>query len=148
MITCKSQGRINMNPEAMTDNDVELTLQERLSEIDSAIEAYKEMMEYGEAIKRLEANPDYKKVISVGYFEEEASRITGLIVGEDPLRRDAMENIVEAALSIRNFKQYLKYKRIDAMMAPSEIDKNEQYRLQVTSTYAEDGSYIDAEYQE
>lgn len=126
-------------------SEVELTLQERLAEIDSTIEEYQEMVAFGEALKRLEENEDFKKVITVGYFDSEANRITGLIIGDDPLRRDAMENIVEAALAIRNFKQYIKYKKLDAQHAPAQIEENYRFRKAVTAQYAEDGSYIDVE---
>jgi hypothetical protein len=129
---------------AYSENE-EATLQERLAEIDATIEQYKEMVEFGEALKRLEDNEDYKAVFSVGYFEAEAERITGLITGEDPLRRDSMENIIEAALSIRNVKQYLKYKRLDAQHAPSAIEDNLRLRKQITAEAAEDAEY-DAEY--
>ena len=137
-----------MNPEAMPSTnpywqEVEVTLQEKLAEIDNAIEGFKKQIEVGEAIKRLEANPDYELVVSSGYFQEEAERITGLIVGDDPLRRESMENIVEAALAIRNFKQYLKYKKMDASQAPGQIEENMNFRRHVTSNYAADGSLID-----
>ena len=137
-----------MNPEAMPSTnpywqEVEVTLQEKLAEIDNAIEGFKKQIEVGEAIKRLEANPDYELVVSSGYFQEEAERITGLIVGDDPLRRESMENIVEAALAIRNFKQYLKYKKMDAVQAPGQIEENMQFRRHVTANYAADGSLID-----
>lgn len=137
-----------MNPEAMASmnpygQEVEVTLQEKLAEIDNAIEGFKKQIEVGEAIKRLEANPDYELVVSSGYFQEEAERITGLIVGDDPLRRESMENIVEAALAIRNFKQYLKYKKMDAVQAPGQIEENMQFRRHVTANYAADGSLID-----
>ena len=110
---------------------------------DSAIAEFEKQITVGEAIKRLEANPDYVTVISSGYFEAEASRITGLIVGDDPLRRENMENIVEAALAIRNFKQYIKYKKLDARQAFQQIEDNLNFRKHVTENYAEDGSIID-----
>lgn len=135
-----------MNPEAMTNyQEVEVTLQDKLAEIDATIDELHEQIKIGEAIKRLEASPDYQLVIAVGYLEAEAARITGLIVGDDPLRRESMENIIEAGLSIRNLKQYIKYRKMDAMHAPLQIEENLSFRKQVTAEYAEDGSYIDAE---
>jgi len=134
-----------MNPEAMTYTEVDATLQDKLAEIDASIVEYEKQIEVGEAIKRLESNPDYITVISSGYFEAEAARITGLIVGDDPLRRESMENIVEAALAIRNLKQYLKYKKLDAMQAPRAIEENINYRKHVTENYAADGSAINSE---
>jgi hypothetical protein len=134
-----------MNPEAMMPTEVEVTLQEKLAEVDAAIAEYERQIKVGEAIARLEANPDYVTVISSGYFEAEANRITGLIVGDDPLRRESMENIVEAALAIRNFKQYIKYKKMDAAQAHQMIEENLNYRKHVTENYAEDGTIIDAE---
>jgi hypothetical protein len=135
----------HMNPEAMATMEVEVTLQEKLAEVDATIEMYKAQLDIGEAIQRLEANPDYLAVIAKGYFEAEAERITGLIVGIDQLRREQMENIIEAALAIRNFKQYLRYKKLDAGQAAHNIDETVAYRKHLTEEYAEDGSYINAE---
>lgn len=135
-----------MNPEAMPYGSqvIEITLQEKLAEIDANIAELQNQIEFGDALKRLESNPDFKLVIINGYLGAEAARITNLIVGDDPLRRETMENIVEAGLSIRNLKQFIKYKKIDAIQAPNNIDENIAYRKQVTAEYAEDGSYIDA----
>lgn len=135
-----------MNPEAMVStNEVEITLKEKLAEVDAAIAEYEKQVEVGEAIKRLEANPDYVTVIASGYLKDEAERLTGLLVGDDPLRRESVENIIEATLAIRNFKQFLKYKKMDAAHAPQAIEQNIEYRKHVTENYAEDGSIIDAE---
>lgn len=133
-----------MNPQAMTGygEEVEVTLQDKLDEIDAEIATYEEQMAFGEALERLEANPDYQLVILKGYLDAEAERITGLIVGDDPIRRDIMENIVEAGLSIRNFKQFIKYKKLDAKNAPSHLDEAVQFRAHVTSVHDADGNYI------
>ncbi|MCI4437445.1 MAG: hypothetical protein JHC33_11620 [Ignisphaera sp.] len=132
-----------MNPEAMTATEVEVTLQEKLAEVDATIEGYKAQLEIGEAIKRLEANPDYVTLVTEGYLQAEADRITGLIVGIDPLRREQMENIIEAGLSIRNFKQYFRYKKLDAAQAAYNIDETITYRKHITETYSEDGSLLE-----
>lgn len=129
-----------MNPEAMTET---VTLQERLDEVDSTISEYKEQIALGEAIQRLEANPDYQLVISQTYLGKEADRITDLIVGDDFLKREQMENIVEMGLSIRNFKQFIKYKKIDAQNAPNYIADLLRFRSQVTEEFA--NSPIDAD---
>lgn len=127
-----------MNPEAMTydGETVEVTLQEKLAEIDATIDELHKQIQFGEAMKRLEANPDFQLVVTAGYLEAESSRITGLIVGDDPIRRETMENIIEAGLSIRNFKQFMKYKRMDAMHAPRQIEENLEFRQRVTAEYA------------
>lgn len=137
-----------MNPEAMTyDGETgEVTLQEKLAEIDATIDELHKQIQFGEAMKRLEANPDYQLVIDSGYLKAEADRITGLIVGDDPIRRDVMENIVEAGLSIRNFKQFMKYKKMDAMHAPRQIEENLDFRQAVTAEYAQyDAIDVEAE---
>ena len=134
-----------MNPEAMMSTEVEITLKEKLAEVDAAIAAYHEQIKVGEAIKRLEANEDYITVVSHGYLEAEAERLMGLIVGDDPLRRESMENIIEAGLAIRNYKQYLRYKKLDAVQAVQNIEENLNYRKHITENYAEDGTIIDAE---
>ena len=129
-----------MNPEAMTE---QVTLKDRLAEIDETIAAYQEQIEFGEALARLEANPDYQLVILKGYLEEEAKRITDLIVGDDLLKREQMENIVEMGLSIRNLKQFVKYKKLDAQHAPSYIEETLEFRRQVTEYH--ENQPIDAE---
>jgi hypothetical protein len=128
-----------MNPEAMTydGETVEVTLQERLAEIDATIDEFHKQIQFGEAMKRLEENPDYQLVISDGYLKAESDRITGLIVGDDPIRRDVMENIIEAGLSIRNFKQFMKYKKLDATQAPRHIEETLEFRKAVTAEHAQ-----------
>lgn len=132
-----------MNPEALTPTEVEVTLQEKLAEIDEANAIFEKQIKVGEAIKRLESNEDYNLVITEGYLEAEAQRLTGLMVGDDPLRRESMENIIEACLSIRNFKQHIRYKKLDAVQAVKNIEENEQFRKHVTENYGEDGYLLE-----
>ena len=134
-----------MNPEAMANTEVEVTLQEKLAEIDAAQAEFEKQILVGEAIKRLEANEDYKLVVAEGYLEAEATRLTGLLVGDDPLRRESMENIIEAALAIRNFKQYIRYKKLDAAQAVKNIEENEKFRKHITENYDADGHLIGEE---
>lgn len=134
-----------MNPEAMANTEVEVTLQEKLAEIDAAQAEFEKQILVGEAIKRLEANEDYKLVVAEGYLDAEATRLTGLLVGDDPLRRESMENIIEAALSIRNFKQYIRYKKLDATQAVKNIEENEKFRKHITENYDADGHLIGEE---
>ena len=134
-----------MNPEAMANTEVEVTLQEKLAEIDAAQAEFEKQILVGEAIKRLEANEDYKLVVADGYLDAEATRLTGLLVGDDPLRRESMENIIEAALAIRNFKQYIRYKKLDAVQAVKNIEENEKFRKHITENYDADGHLIGEE---
>ena len=134
-----------MNPEAMANTEVEVTLQEKLAEIDAAQAEFEKQILVGEAIKRLEANEDYKLVVAEGYLDAEATRLTGLLVGDDPLRRESMENIIEAALAIRNFKQYIRYKKLDAVQAVKNIEENEKFRKHITENYDADGHLIGEE---
>lgn len=134
-----------MNPEAMTNTEVEVTLQEKLAEVDAAQAEFEKQILVGEAIKRLESNEDYKLVVAEGYLEAEATRLTGLLVGDDPLRRESMENIIEAALAIRNFKQYIRYKKLDAVQAVKNIEENEKFRKHITENYDANGHLIGEE---
>jgi hypothetical protein len=51
------------------------TVGEQLEKIEISEKEARHLVEMGEALRRLSSNPDFQKVISKGYFVDEASRL-------------------------------------------------------------------------
>ncbi len=115
--------------EAMT----KATFNETLQEIDDRITDLKNEVELGAALERLHNSDDFKKVLLEAYFEEEEKRLSGLLFNPTKLKRDQIENIMDKATTIRNFKQFFQTMLINAQMAPEQIQDEEGYRKEVTA---------------
>ena len=114
------------------------TLKKELADIDARIELLKENIETGKSLEALHENPDFIRVIMNGYFDKEEKRIAGLLFNPTSLKRDQLENVMDKASAIRNYKQYFATVLIDANMAPSQIEEEELYRKEVTSRPQDD----------
>ena len=114
----------------------EISMQEKLEEVDARIDELKGHVEMAEAVKRLEENEDFQKVIIGGYLDNEAHRLFGVLVEPSTLKRDVMENIVDKLSSIRNLKQYFGTIGQNAHMAPEQIEEEQAYRKGVTEYIA------------
>jgi len=65
------------------------TIAEQLEQVEVSIEQAKEAITNKEALDKLTANPDFKKVVLEGYFEKEASRL--VLLKADPSMQDEKE---------------------------------------------------------
>ena len=108
-------------------------LKEKLKEIDDRIIQLKKEIELGDAIHKLHEDENFIKVVIDGYFDSEEKRIAGLLFNPTKLKRDQLENIMDKATGIRNFKQFIQTVLINAQLAPEQIEEEETFRKQVTS---------------
>ncbi len=104
-----------------------------LAKIDDRIIQLKKEIEMGEALNRLHENADFINVIVDGYFTDEEERITGLLFNPTTLKREQIENVMDKATAIRNYKLYFQTTLINASMAPEQIDDEESYRKKLTA---------------
>ena len=121
----------------------EVTLKEKLKEIDDRIAELNGHIELAKAVEALEQEPMFQKVILEGYLEKEAERLFGVLVEPSSLKRDVIENIQDKLSSIRNLKQYFGVIGQNATMAPEQIAEEEAYRKEVTAYFA--NKPVDAE---
>ena len=106
---------------------------ERIAEIEKSISDLKANIEFAEAIKRLQSNPDYLLVIKEGYLAGEGKRITECLLEPTYLKRDQIENMIDMISAIRNLKTFLLFKENDALNAAQSIEELEEHRSRVNS---------------
>lgn len=119
-------------------------LKEQLAEIDARIAELENGIELGKALEELHENEAFKKVFLDGYFENEAKRLFGVLVTPSTLKRDVIENIQDKLSSIRNVKQYFGVVLQNAHMAPEQLVEEQNYRKEVTASFANNSKAIEA----
>lgn len=106
---------------------------EKLAEIDASIEDLKSKIEFAEAIKRLQSNPDYIKVVEEGYLACEGERISKCLLEPTYLKRDQIENMMDMMSAIRIFKTYIMFKEGDASNGQEQIEELIDFRTSVNA---------------
>ena len=107
---------------------------EKLAEIDASIEDIKSKIEFAEAIKRLQSNPDYIKVIEEGYLVGEGERISKCLLEPTYLKRDQIENMMEMMSAIRIFKTFIMFRENDAANGQEQIEELNDFRTSMNAT--------------
>jgi len=97
----------------------------------------KEAIELNEHLQDLIQQKSFKAVIDSAYFEKEAERLKEVLVTPSTLKRDIMENVIDKFNAIRNLKQFFIVIEQNAIMAPSQIEEEIQFRKDITKHYAE-----------
>lgn len=90
-----------------------------IQEIEISIEAAKEAMAKGEAVRKLSSNRDFKRVILDGLFKDEAARLVGLIA--DPAMKEHRNDIIEMMIGISTLQSYLRNTMQMGRMAGEEL---------------------------
>lgn len=106
---------------------------EKLAEIDASIEDIKSKIEFAEAIKRLQSNPDYIKVVEEGYLVGEGERISKCLLEPTYLKRDQIENMMEMMSAIRIFKTFIMFRENDAANGQEQIEELNDFRTSVNA---------------
>lgn len=81
--------------------------QQDIREVELTIEEAKKIVAFGEAIRRLEKNKDYRAVFTDGYFLNEASRLT-LLSGDPAITDQVRANVFVSLRSIGELNSYLR----------------------------------------
>lgn len=68
-------------------------------QLEESIKTAKNMIDLGEAVKRLKNNPDFRKVMLDTYFGEEPKRLTMLLSAPN-VKKELREDIFESLVSI------------------------------------------------
>lgn len=85
----------------------QLTQEQQIQQVELSIEQAREALAFGEAISRLEQNPDFKKVVFDGYFVEEAARTVSLLAEPSMQRPESQLKLAHSLRGISEFKQFL-----------------------------------------
>lgn len=99
-----------------------------LQQIELNIKHSKAIAEIGEALGRLMVNRDFKKVISEGYFEQEAIRLVHLKSDQNMQSVDSQKSIMAQIESIGMLRQYFQTVQTRSAMAVKAIESDENMR--------------------
>ena len=80
--------------------------QNEIQQVELSLEEAKKLVEFGEAIERLNQNRDFKTVILEGYMGEEAKRLV-FLTGEYNLTPEAREQVHQNIHGIAALRNYL-----------------------------------------
>lgn len=97
-----------------------------LQQIELNIQQGKVITALGESLERLLDNRDFKKLISVGYFEQEAIRLVHLKADPNMQGDNQQKSILSQMNAIGSLKQYLLTIETRANMASKAIEADEQ----------------------
>ncbi len=119
--------------------DIGSNLKETLERIDKAIAGYKLEVAKGEALKRLNDNPDFQLVIANGYINTEAEELFQILLdpsGASPYSDEVIRRKIDGIVTI---KGYLDKVRMNASTAPGKLAYEEQFRIMETANAASEG---------
>lgn len=93
---------------------------EQIQHVELSLEEAKKVIDFGEAIQRLEKNADFRKVILDGYFTDEARRLVFLTA--DTNLDEKASNAVWAGLrAIGELRSFLVTRKAMAEVAKKEV---------------------------
>lgn len=93
-----------------------------IQEIEESIQESKGVVEFAEALDRLQKNRDFKKVILDGYFREEAIRLVHLKADPAFQTPDRQQSILSQIDAIGALHQYFQTTRFLAAQAAKAIE--------------------------
>lgn len=105
--------------------------QDTIQQIDANIKKAKKLTDFAGALERLQMNKDFKTVIQVGYFQDEAVRLVHLKADQNFQSADAQRSIVQQMDAIGSLHQYFQTTFHKANMAQKSIDADEATREEI-----------------
>jgi len=102
-----------------------------IQELEANMKVAREAVELGNALDRLFSNRDFKKVISIGYFEKEAVRLVHLKAMVESKDAAMQESIVSKIDAIGSFSNYLRDITSTAALARKTLNADEQTRDEI-----------------
>jgi hypothetical protein len=106
-------------------------MKDQLHEIELNIQQARKIVEQGNALERLRSNSDFKKVISTGYFEEEAIRLVHLKSDQNMQDAERQKAILSQIDAIGSLNQYFQTLFHRASLATKAIAADEETREEI-----------------
>lgn len=101
-----------------------------IDQVERTIAADKAAIEMRDVALKLTTNRDYKKVITQGYFTDEAVRLVGL--SADPNLTDAgREDVIRSIQAISYLQQYLRTLILTGNLAERDLEEQEDLLLEM-----------------
>lgn len=101
---------------------------DQLQEIELNIKQAQKLVDLGNALERLRSNNDFKKVITEGYFEQEAVRLVHLKADQNMQTAERQQSIIAQMDAIGALNQYFQTVFHRASLASKAIEADEQTR--------------------
>lgn len=98
---------------------------QQIEQVEVSIEEAKKQVELGAAIRRLESNSDFRKVISETYFRDEAARLAHMSALFH-LGKDKLEHINQQIRAIGELAEFLRIKKMLAESLEGEIKAHQE----------------------
>ena len=120
-------------------------LKETLKAVDTVILEKKAEIKLGEELKLLKQTEYFKNVIMKGYFETEAKKLFNILTdpsGSSPYSNEEIHRILAGISHFKGYVGTVDYPgtvEINALRAPEDIQREENYRKEVTASFAESG---------
>ncbi len=106
-----------MSPEEINNAEIQIEL---------SIDQAKEFMDKSEALKRLERNDDFKKLILEGYLEKEAVRLVGLLMDSE-MQGDLEKDLINKELfGISSLRLFLRNVHLIAAQMQNQVARSEE----------------------
>lgn len=103
-------------------------MSDQIKEIELNIKQAQKIVEQGNALERLRSNSDFKKIISEGYFEQEAIRLVHLKADQNMQSESHQKSIIAQMDAIGALNQYFQTVFHRASLAGKAIEADEQTR--------------------
>lgn len=102
--------------------------EDTLQEIDANLKKAKKVVDFADALERLQLNKDFKTVIQMGFFQEEAVRLVHLKADPAFQSAEAQQSIVQQMDAIGALHQYFQTVFQKASMARNSMAADEEMR--------------------
>ena len=102
--------------------------EDQIRQIDTNLRESKEVLEFSDALARLQKNRDFQKVILQGYASQEAIRLVHLKADPNMQSADTQKSIVTQLDAIGALSQYFRTVRQQGEMARKTIAYSEEAR--------------------
>lgn len=112
-------------------------INETVQAIEENIRQAKKIVDVGDSLERLRLNRDFKKVISEGYFSNEAVRLVHLKADPNMQSPDMQKAIISQMDAIGSLSQYFNAVMQQASIARKAIVSDEQTRDEILEEGAE-----------
>mgnify|MGYP000730540718 CR=1 FL=1 len=99
-----------------------------LQQLEQNIKQARKIADLGESLERLYVNRDFKKVVSEGYFEQEAVRLVHLKADANMQSDEMQKSILSQIDAIGSLSSYFNTLRIRSTMASNAIANDENTR--------------------
>lgn len=102
--------------------------QDILQEIDKNIHKAKKVVDFADALKRLQMTKDFKTVFTEGYFQAEAVRLVHLKADQSFQSPESQRSIIQQIDAVGSLHQYFQTVVHKAAMASKSIAADEEER--------------------